>query len=100
LKAISNRDGVKDIFSHRRAERLGWIKIALKDPNLKFKAGWDNKKKVNDHKRRITVMIDDFVVVVRLKSATEAEFITCYVADDERTKEKLRNAPDWINPFS
>lgn len=100
MQESSNRDGVKDTLSLKRAERLGWIKIALQDPALKFKAGWDNKKRVYDHRRRITIMIDNFVVVIRLKSAKEADFVICYVADDERTQAKLRNTPDWINPFT
>ncbi len=100
VQESSNRDGEKDTFSSQRAERLSWIKIALQDPELKFKAGWDNKKKQYDHKSRVTIMIDNFVVVIRLKSATEAEFVTCYVADSERTKEKLKSAPEWENPYS
>ena len=99
VQESSNRDGVKDTPSPQRMQRLGWIKIALQDTSLIFKAGWDNKNKVNDHHRRITIMIDDFVVVIRLKSASAADFITSYVADDERTREKLRDAPDWINPY-
>ena len=100
MQESSNRDGVKDTLSLQRAERLGWIKIALQDPSLQFKAGWDNKKKIYDHRRRITIMIDNFVVVIRLKSAKEADFVTCYVADDVRTQAKLRNTPDWVNPFT
>ncbi len=44
-------------------------------------------------------MIDDFVVVIRLKSATQADFVTCYVADSPRTRQKLNEAPEWINPY-
>ncbi len=44
-------------------------------------------------------MVDDFVVVIRIKSATEADFVTCYVADSPRTKQKLRSAPEWVNPY-
>lgn len=100
VQESSNHDGVKDSFSEPRAQRLEWIKFALTDPELEFKAGWDRDKKEHDHHRRVTLMIDDFVVVIRLKSATEAEFVTCYVADSERTLTKLKNAPKWINPYS
>lgn len=44
-------------------------------------------------------MIEDFVVVIRMKSATEAEFVTCYVADDPDTKAKILSSPKWISPF-
>ena len=99
VQESSKRDGEKDTFSIQRAERLSWIKIALQDPKLKFIAGWDRNKKKYDHGSRVTVMIDDFVVVIRLKSATEASFVTCYVADSIRTKDKLRTAPEWQNPY-
>lgn len=99
VQESQNRDGVKDTFSLPRAERLTWIKLALQDPELEFKAGWDKQTKSYDHSRRVTIMIDDFVVVIRLKSAIEADFVTCYVADSERTREKLKQAPTWQNPF-
>lgn len=95
----SNCDGVKDTFSPERAKRLGWIKLALEDPELILRAGWDKKTKRYDHKRRVTLMIDDFVVVIRLKSSAEAEFVTCYVADSPRTRQKLKEGPRWINPY-
>lgn len=96
----SNRDGIKDIFSPARAERLGWIKEALEDPGLTLYAGWDKKRQRHDHTSRVTMMIDDFVVVIRLKSATEASFVTCYVADSPRTRSKILSSPTWQNPYT
>jgi len=95
----SRRDGNKDTFSPQRAERLGWIREALQDPNLTLYAGWDKKKRRYDHNSRVTIMIDDLVVVIRLKSATEADFVTCYVADTPASKVKLLTSPRWKNPF-
>lgn len=95
----SRRDGYKDTFSPQRAERLGWIRAALQDPGLTLFAGWDKEKHRYDHKKRVTIMIEDFVVVIRLKSATEAEFVTCYVADNPHTKAKILSSPKWINPY-
>ena len=95
----SRRDGNKDTFSPQRAERLGWIREALQDPNLTLYAGWDKKKRRYDHNSRVTIMIDDLVVVIRLKSATEADFVTCYVADTPASKAKLLTSPRWKNPF-
>lgn len=99
VQESSKRDGVKDTLSPERAKRLGWIKLALQDPNLELKAGWDSKKKIHDHKRRVTVMVDNFVVVLSITAATKAEFITCFVADDTRTQQKLLQAPAWKNPY-
>ena len=36
---------------------------------------------------------------LNLKSATDAYFVTCYVADDPETKKKILNSPGWKNPF-
>jgi len=96
----SKKDGYKDAFSTQRAERLGWIKAALQDPSLTLYAGWDKEKRRYDHRSRVTLMIDDFVVVLRLKSATEAQFVTCYVADGPHTKSKILSSPKWTNPFT
>jgi hypothetical protein len=95
----SQRDGNKDTFSPQRAERLGWIRDALQDTNLTLYAGWDKKKRRYDHEKRVTIMVEDFVVVIRLKSAREADFVTCYVADDPETKRKILSSPRWINPY-
>lgn len=95
----SQRDGHKDTLSPERLERLSWIKIGLQDDSLGFLAGWDSKKKVYDHKRRVTLMVEDFVIVLALKNGTEADFVTCYLADSPRTKTKLQAAPAWKNPF-
>lgn len=95
----SKRDGIKDTFSPLRAERLGWLKAALQDVNLKLYAGWIKKRRCYDHKSRVTMMVDDFVIVIRLKSATEADFITCYVADSPDTKTKILSSPIWQNPY-
>ena len=99
VQESSNHDGVKDTFSTQRAERITWIKVGLQDPDLEFLAGWNKKNKKHDHTSRVTVMIDDFVIIIRFKSATEADFVTSYVADSERTQEKLRSAPKWVNPY-
>lgn len=99
VQESSNRDGVKDTFSLQRASRLLWIGEGLQDPKLRFFAGWDSRRRCHDHHSRVTVMVDDFVVVIRIKSATEADFVTCYVADSPRTKQKLRSAPEWVNPY-
>ena len=99
IQESSQKDGNKDTFSIERAKRLGWIKIALQDLNLELKAGWNKKDKCYDHTGRVTLMIDDFVVVIRLISSVKAEFVTCYVADSPRTKRLILSSPTWINPY-
>lgn len=96
----SKRDGKKDVFSPQRAERLGWIKAALANPDLTLYAGWIKERQCYDHKSRVTMMVDDFIVVIRLKSSTEADFVTSYVADSPKTKSKILSSPIWKNPYS
>jgi hypothetical protein len=40
---------------------------------LTLYAGWDKDKRRYDHRKRVTLMIEDFVVVIRMKSVTEAD---------------------------
>lgn len=94
----SNRDNVKDIFSHRRAERIDWIKATLTDPHADLFQGWDNQKKRIDMTCRVAVVYEEFVVIIRLKrnednSIEKAYFITAFQADNSIGK--IRSKPRW-----
>ena len=77
----SSRDGKKDLFSQKRAERIDWIKAALLDPHGELYVGWDRKRKRYDKRRRVTIVMREYVVVIRLKGLKTADFVTAYVAD-------------------
>jgi hypothetical protein len=83
-----------DTFSRQRAERIDWIKIALQDPDVELRQGWDNKRKRAVPNRRVAIVFGSFVVVVRLKSPPNAEFVTAFVAT-ERTLMQIRTNPRW-----
>ncbi len=93
----------KDVFSAKRAERLHWIKIALQDPRSERFAGWDNTKKRYDQARRVTVVMENYVIVIALllQRVNEARFITAYVADaigrngKPSTIDLIRSGPLW-----
>lgn len=91
----SRRNQIKDQFSPQRAERIDWIKAALEDPEAELYAGWDNKRKRHDHSRRVTVVVVNYVVVIRLTGTTTARFVTAYVADSETTIDKIKGGPRW-----
>jgi hypothetical protein len=93
----SNRDKVKDQFSTLRAERIDWIAAALQDPNADLYAGWDNTRKRYDHSRRVVLVVQNYVVVIRLTGPGKADFVTAYVADNQRTLTRLRQGQKW-NP--
>jgi hypothetical protein len=97
----SRRDGVKDAFSRPRAERLNWIRAALKDPNSECFQGWDKKRKRYDGRRRVAVVMGNYVVVIALKGRERADFLTAYLADTPAapgrpsTVDRIRRGPKW-----
>lgn len=95
-----NRDGksgAKNQFSHKRAERMDWIKLTLYHRDAEIYKGWNKDCKKYEKTRRVSVVYDDFVVVIELSLKKSGElkgnFITCYVAD--KSIEKIRQSPLW-----
>lgn len=97
----TRRDGAKDQFSLTRARRMDDIALALGNPALERRAGWDSKNKRHDHIRCVTVAVGDFVVIIRLGLTSQGHlrgnFVTCYVADNSIGK--IRRAPTWNQAF-
>lgn len=97
----SRRDGTKDQFSRVRAERIDWIKAALEDPDSERFLGWDRIRRRYDTKRRVAVVLGNYVVVISMTRKTSAQFITAFLADStgERgqysTIEKIHRSPKW-----
>lgn len=95
----STRNGKKDKFSQSRAERIGWIRATLEHPKAELYQGWNKDDKVYDNSRRVSVVYDDFVVVIWMnkldadRKPTAADFVTAYVADN--SIEKIRQSPKW-----
>jgi len=93
----SQRDGRKDTFSSARAERMDWIATALQDRCAARYQGWDGKKRRYDPTRRVAVVIQDFVIVIRIKAkqdgSLKADFVTCYQADNSIGK--IHSSPAW-----
>lgn len=93
----SDRRGADDIFSLARAERMDWIAAALADPNALCVQGWDKKKQCHTPKRRVTVVVQDFVIVLGLSTTRDgtlkANFITCYKAENSAVR--IRQSPRW-----
>ena len=94
--------GKDNVFSHKRAERINWIQTALEDPNSERFWGWDSTKKRYDKKRRVTVVMGNYVVVISLIGETNAEFVTAYLADTPSkngkpsTIDKIRRSPKYV----
>jgi hypothetical protein len=92
----TKRDKVKDAFSQARAERIDWIKATLRDPDAELFAGWDRERKRYDCTHRVALVVGDYVVVIRLKGAKSAQFVTAYVANSPSTLAKIKGSPKWV----
>ncbi len=93
FESVRSKD---DTFSDKRARRIDWIKAALQDPLSDRYLGWDNKRKRYDGKRRVTVVVNNYVVVIALnRQGDKARFITAYVADSGRTIRMIKQSPKW-----
>jgi hypothetical protein len=93
----SKRDGIKDRFSPIRAQRMGWIESTLICPDAELYMGWDKIKRRYDASNRVSVVYEDFVVVIRLChkeiGVLKGEFVTCYQADNSIGK--IIKSPKW-----
>lgn len=89
----------KDTFSKERSERMDWIKDVLSDSTIEMKFGWDSYLKRYDNNSRVAMIIEDYVVVIKVLSKTKARFITAYIIDSEKVKNKIAASPTWVNPY-
>lgn len=93
----SDRRGADDVFSVIRAERMNWIASALADPNAFCFQGWDKRRQCYTPRRRVTVVVQDFAIVLQLSTkrngTVKANFVTCFKAENSATK--IRSAPLW-----
>lgn len=95
FESVNRQARDKSQFSWSRAERIDWIKAALFDPSAELYVGWLRDKKRHDANRRITLVYENYVVVLLLNRNKEtATFITAYVADGT-TIAKIRSGPRW-----
>ncbi len=97
----SRQDGKKDKFSAVRAERIDWIKAALEDSESERFQGWDRERGIYSRKRRVTVVMGNYIVIFDLTSETTGEFVTAFVdrgirtPGRQRTIDRIRSAPKW-----
>ncbi|MDD4505845.1 MAG: hypothetical protein PHE60_05715 [Sulfurospirillaceae bacterium] len=94
----SDRRGAKDIFSLQRAERMDWIKYTIESDQSLLLKGWDAVTRQYFSNRRVSILYEDFVVVIILTLNKEGQlkgsFLTCYQADN--SIEKIKSSPIWV----
>ena len=65
FESVKTKD---DTFSQMRAERIDWIRAALEDPKSERYVGWDKKRKRLDRRRRVTLVMGNYVVVIGIST--------------------------------
>lgn len=91
------KTGPKDEFSQVRAQRMDWIKATLESPVARVYMGWNKVERSFNEDRRVSVVYEDFVVVIELSLSKEGvlkgNFVTCYVAD--QSIDRIEQSPLW-----
>jgi len=93
----SSSKGSDDIFSEARSQRIEWIRETLENEKADLYEGWDKTFKTYNPGRRVSVVYENFVVVIGLslnrKGVLKGNFITCYKADE--SIDSIRKSPQW-----
>ncbi|UJH90558.1 hypothetical protein LZ575_17485 [Antarcticibacterium sp. 1MA-6-2] len=89
----------KSILSLNRLEKIYWIKDTLEDPEAILKSGWLRDKQTYNHSRRLALVKENYVVIIRFIKAERAKFVTAYEINDDESLEKINESPDWKNPY-
>lgn len=93
FESTNREKGGKDILSYVRLEKMLWIKDVLADETAIMLQGWDKGKKKYVKNRRVSIIKDNYVVVIWIKNESEAKFITAYEADN--SIDKIMESPKW-----
>lgn len=87
----------KDRFSPVRAQRIGWVRATLEHRDADLYQGYIKAENRYAPDRRVSVVYEDFVVIVSLVLKTDGvlkgKFVTCYQADNSIGK--IRSSPNW-----
>lgn len=93
------RDGKKSgDLSLPRAQRIDWIKHVLENADADLLQGWNKDAKRYEPDRRVSLVLDNYVVVIRLSLKIEtlkASFVTAYVLNGDCTLNKIKSGPKW-----
>lgn len=85
----------KSILSYNRLEKMLWIKDTLMDPQARLKIGWDRDSKSYTLKKRVALIKENYVVIIRIIKQSKAKFITAYEIQENENLSKILDSPDW-----
>lgn len=92
FESVDRIEKDKSVLSLNRLEKIHWIKETLQDKDAILKKGWDTKNKVYFEDRRIAIVKENYVVIIRFTGLLKAKFITAYEKDDV---ENILKSPDF-----
>lgn len=72
----------KSILSLNRLEKMLWIKEVLQDSSAILKKGWNAKDKEYYKDRRVAIIRNNYVVIIRFTGMLKAKLVTAYEKDD------------------
>lgn len=86
----------KSVLSFNRLEKILWIRDVLRDPNAILKSGWDRDKKIYDNNRRVAMIKNNYVVIIRFTGPQTATLVTAYELTGDDNDNKILGSPDWV----
>lgn len=82
----------KSILSLNRLEKILWIKETLQDGDAILKKGWNTDEKEYYKDRRVAIVKDNYVVIIRFTGVLKAKLVTAYEKNDI---ENILQSPDF-----
>lgn len=85
----------KSVLSLARLERMFWIKDTLCDSTAILKNGWDRDSKSYCDDRRVAIIKENYIVIIRFIGFKKAKFVTAYEVTDDNNLQKILDSPNW-----
>jgi hypothetical protein len=86
----------KSILSLNRLEKMLWIKDVLCDPTAILKQGWNRDTKTYYDDRRVAMVKNNYVVIIRFTGILKAKLVSAYELQEDHNINKILTSPDWI----
>jgi len=81
-ESANRKEKDKSILSLNRLEKMLWIKDTLQDGEAILKKGWDNYHKIFYMNRRVAIVKENYVVIIRFTGKLKAKLVTAYEKND------------------
>lgn len=96
FESASRKEKDKSILSLNRLEKMLWIKATLQDPEAVLKQGWNRDLKKYENDRRVALIKENYVVIIRFTGFKKAKFVTAYQLFVDENVHNVNTSPDWV----